>query len=64
MSNVFLTNNSKETFLDRIRQSLRRCNGFCFSVSFIKKAGLVLLLKDIEAALERGVLGRLIMITE
>ena len=64
MSNVFLTNYSKETFLDRIRQSLRRCNGFCFSVSFIKKAGLVLLLKDIEAALERGVLGRLIMITE
>ena len=60
MMNAFLTNYSEETFLDRIRQSLRRCNGFCFSVSFIKKAGLVLLLKDIEAALVRGVFGRLI----
>ncbi|MCR5088314.1 MAG: hypothetical protein K6C08_02210, partial [Oscillospiraceae bacterium] len=58
-----MTNYSNETFLDRIRQSLRRCNGFCFSVSFIKKAGLVLLLKDIEAALARGVLGRLITST-
>ena len=63
MSNVFLTNYSEETFLDRIRQSLRRCNSFCFSVSFIKKAGLVLVLKDIEAALARGVFGRLITST-
>ena len=63
MMNAFLTNYSEETFLDRIRQSLRRCNGFCFSVSFIKKAGLVLLLKDIEAALVRGVFGGLITST-
>jgi superfamily II DNA or RNA helicase len=34
-----------------------------FSVSFIKKAGLVLLIKDIEAALSRGAKGKLITST-
>lgn len=63
MANTFFTNYTEETFLDKIHDSLRKCSGFCFSVSFIKKAGLVLLLKDIEAALGRGVSGRLITST-
>jgi HKD family nuclease len=42
---------------------LRRCKAFSFSVSFIKKAGLVLLFKDIEAAVERGAKGRIITST-
>ena len=59
MSNLFLTNYTEQTFLERIRENLRRCDVFMFSVSFIKKAGLVLLLKDIEAALARGAKGKI-----
>lgn len=63
MANAFLTNYTEQTFLMRIRENLRSCNKFCFSVSFIKKAGLVLLKKDIEAAVERGAIGRIITST-
>ena len=54
MRNQFLTNYTDITFLNKIKDNLRRCSSFAFSVSFIKKAGLVLLFKDIEAAVERG----------
>ena len=60
MSNQFLTNYTGTTFLDKIKDNLRHCTSFDFSVSFIKKAGLVLLYKDIEAAVERGCEGRII----
>ncbi len=63
MKNLFLTNYTNQTFLDRIRENLRQCDSFMFSVSFIKRAGLVLLLKDIEAALSRGAKGKLITST-
>ena len=63
MSNLFLTNYTKQTFLERVRENLRKCESFCFSVSFIKKAGLVLLQRDIEAALARGAEGRIITST-
>ena len=63
MESQFLTNYSEQTFLDKAKQSLRTCKSFCFSVSFIKKAGLVLLSQDIKAAIERGVEGRLITTT-
>ncbi len=63
MQNQFLTNYSEQIFLDRIKENLRRCKSFYFSVSFIKKAGLVLLFKDIEAAVERGCIGRIITST-
>ena len=63
MSNLFLSNYTEDTFLSRIRDNLRRCNLFIFSVSFIKKAGLALLIKDIEAALSRGVEGKIITST-
>ena len=46
MSNQFLTNYTEVTFLDKIKDNLRRCKSFAFSVSFIKKAGLILLKKD------------------
>ncbi|MCR5654948.1 MAG: DUF3427 domain-containing protein [Lachnospiraceae bacterium] len=61
--NLFLTNYTQQTFLDRIRENLRRCTAFCFSVSFIKRAGLMLLRNDIEAALARGAKGRIITST-
>ena len=63
MESQFLTNYSEQTFLNKIKQSLRTCQSFCFSVSFIKRAGLVLLSQDIKAAIERGVKGRLITTT-
>ena len=61
--NQFLTNYTQTTFLTKLKDNLRRCRYFCFSVSFIKKAGLILLLKDIESAIERGCIGRIITST-
>lgn len=63
MENQFLTNYTETNFLNKIKDNLRKCNSFYFSVSFIKKAGLVLLFKDIETAVERGCTGRLITST-
>ena len=63
MTNQFLTNYTETTFLEKIKDNLRHCKSFSFSVSFIKKAGLVLLLKDIEAAVDRGCKGRIITST-
>ncbi len=63
MKSRFLTNYTETTFLSTIQANLRRCKSFDFSVSFIKKAGLVLLAKDIKAAVERGARGRVITST-
>lgn len=63
MFSQFLTNYTEITFLEKIKDNLRKCRSFSFSVSFIKKAGLVLLFKDIEAAVERGCTGRIITST-
>ncbi len=63
MTNNFLTNYTPESFLEHIKNNLRTCDSFCFSVSFIKKAGLVLLARDIEAAVDRGAVGRIITST-
>ena len=64
MKSRFLTNYTETSFLSTIQMNLRRCKSFDFSVSFIKKAGLVLLAKDIKAALERGAKGRIITLSE
>ena len=44
MTNQFLTNYTETTFLEKLKDNLRRCTSFCFSVSFIKKSlpGLVI----------------------
>lgn len=63
MESKFLTNYTETTFLSTIQANLRRCKSFAFSVSFIKKAGLVLLSKDIKAAVERGAKGKVITST-
>ncbi|MBP5364570.1 MAG: DEAD/DEAH box helicase family protein [Bacteroidales bacterium] len=63
MSSQFLTNYTEVSFLERIKANLRSCKSFYFSVSFIKKAGLVLLANDIVAAIERGAVGKLITTT-
>ncbi len=63
MDSRFLTNSTDATFLVTIQANLRTCKKFWFSVSFIKKAGLVLLANDIKSALERGAKGKLITST-
>ena len=63
IDNSFITNYTEKTFLDSIKNSIEKCNSFCFSVSFIKKAGLVLIEKVLEEALIRGVKGRIITST-
>ncbi len=62
MKDVFLSNNNGE-FLNRIKYCLKECTSFSFSVSFIKKAGLVLIERDIEEALQRGATGKIITST-
>lgn len=63
INSQFFTNYSEISFLDKIKTNLRSCNSFYFSVSFIKKAGLILLANDIRAAIERGAKGKLITTT-
>lgn len=63
MDSRFVTNYTEANFLSTIQANLRECKSFCFSVSFIKKAGLVLLANDISAAVERGAKGKLITST-
>ena len=63
IDNKFITNHSEHTFLESLKSSIEKCNSFSFSVSFIKKAGLVLLEKIIEEALKRGVTGKIITST-
>ena len=63
MKSLFLTNYTDNTFLATIQANLRSCKEFCFSVSFIKKAGLNLLLNDIKSAVERGARGKIITST-
>lgn len=63
IDNKFITNYTEHTFLENIKKSIENCKSFSFSVSFIKKAGLVLLEKIIQEALEKGVKGRIITST-
>ena len=59
----FYTNSTETTFLDKLKYSIDTCTSFHFSVSFIKKPGLKLLMPNIEAALSRGVKGKIITST-
>ena len=63
MNELFLTNYSKERFIDRLKDCFDRCISFDLTVSFIKEAGLVLIKECIENALKRGVKGRIITST-
>ncbi len=63
MRDLFLTNYSNIKFLNKIKESLKKCKSFYFSVSFIKKAGLILFEREIEEVLERGVKGKIITST-
>ena len=60
---LFYTNHAKVHFLDHLCQQIDNCLSFAFTVSFIKRAGLSLIQPHIEAALHRGVHGRIITST-
>ena len=62
MKDKFLSN-VNTSFLNKIKSNLKKCKSFSFSVSFIKKAGLVLLEREIEEALDRGTKGKIITST-
>jgi len=63
LNNKFLTNYTDISFLNKIKESLSKCTSFYFSVSFIKRAGLILIIKELESALSRGVAGKIITST-
>ena len=63
MSSRFFTNYSEQKFIDKLKRSIDLCQSFSFCVSFIKKPGLRLIASNLEAALARGVTGRLITST-
>lgn len=63
MRNLFLSNSSETKFIEQLKSEINECKKFYFSVSFIKIAGLNLIKKELESALERGVEGYLITST-
>ena len=63
MKDILITNNTSTKFLDKIKESLAKCINCYFSVSFIKKAGLVLFEKELENALKRGLCVKIITST-
>ena len=63
MRSSFFTNYSEVKFIDKLKRNIDMCQGFYFSVSFIKKPGLRLLAPNIEAAISRGAHGQLITST-
>lgn len=63
MKEVFIANNTKTKFLDKIKDSFNKCIKCYLSVSFIKKAGLILFENNIENALKRGVVIKIITST-
>ncbi|MFA5660195.1 MAG: DUF3427 domain-containing protein [Bacilli bacterium] len=58
-----LITNHNRNFLNYIKEELKTCDSFMFSVSFIKNAGLSLIEKDMILALERGVEGHILTST-
>ncbi len=63
MKASFYSNQTPLRFLDKLKDSLSRCESFSWSVSFIKKAGLSLLYDELEGALRRGVKGKIVTST-
>ncbi len=63
MRSGFYTNYSEVKFIDKLKRNIDICKAFYFSVSFIKKPGLRLLAPNIEAAIARGAIGKLITST-
>lgn len=63
MTDLFISNNTNIKFLDKIKNALVTCKKCYLSVSFIKKAGLVLFEKEMETALKNGTIIKIITST-
>ncbi len=63
MKDLFLSNHCQLKFIDQLKEELKKCKRFYFSVSFIKIAGFKLIEKEFVDALERGTEGKLITTT-
>ena len=63
MKATFYSNETALPFLRKLKDCLKECKSFSFSVSFIKKAGLSLFEEDLESALKRGARGKVITST-
>ena len=63
MTDLFVSNNTNIKFLDKIKNALVTCKKCYLSVSFIKKAGLVLFEKEMETALKNGTIIKIITST-
>ena len=63
ITSKFYSNHTSVTFLEKLRESLAKCDRFMFSISFIKMAGVRTFSNELEEALARGVSGSLITST-
>lgn len=54
---------SDTRFIDKLKRCIDECQGFAFSVNFIRKAGLKLIMLNIEAALACSFKGKIITTT-
>ena len=57
---VFLGHFHGDQIVDVLKENLKTCDSFSFSVSFIMDSGLPLLLDDIKEALKRGAKGTIV----
>ncbi len=63
IKNRLIVNSQRGNLLGELKESLRECKSFCFSVAFINFSGLQLLLDSFRDLEERGVKGKIITST-
>ena len=62
-TNELIINSKYTNLLNELKQSLKECKSFYFSVAFINYSGLQLLLDTLKEAEEKGIKGKLITTT-
>ena len=55
-----LTNNSRSSFYNYLKNALIKCQGFSFSVAFISDSGLQLIIDELKQLEKKGVRGRIL----
>ena len=63
IKNRLIVNSQRGNLLEELKESLRECKSFYFSVAFINFSGLQLLLDSFRDLEERGVKGKIITST-
>ena len=62
-ANQLIINSKHNNLLNELKQSLKECKSFYFSVAFINFSGLQLLLDTLKEVEEKGVKGKIITTT-